>query len=76
VGIRDERSDHRRKERIMAKIPPAMWENPAAFVPDEVNETEGDPTETPEPADPDDGTFKRIAEEDDEAVEDPGEPAK
>jgi hypothetical protein len=59
----------------MAKIPPAMWENPAAFVPDEVAEaTESEPTETPEPAEPDDGAFKRIAEEDDEAVEDPGEP--
>ncbi len=60
----------------MAKIPPAMWENPAAFVPDEVAEaTEAEPTETPEAAEPDDGTFKRIAEEDDEAVEDPGEPS-
>jgi hypothetical protein len=64
----------------MAKIPPAMWENPAAFVPDEMDEaTESEPAEpaeTPGPTEPDDGTFKRIAEEDDEAVEDPGEPAK
>jgi hypothetical protein len=54
----------------MAKIPPAMWEDPAAFEPDaKERETE----EATEPAEPDDGVFKRIAEEDDEAVEDPDE---
>jgi hypothetical protein len=55
----------------MAKIPPAMWEDPTAFVPDEA--TERDVEEATEPAEPDDGVFKRIAEEDDEAVEDPNE---
>jgi hypothetical protein len=48
----------------MAKIPPAAWQDPEAFEPDEAREateeTEGD-----------DGTFKRIAKEDDEAVEEP-----
>ena len=48
----------------MSKMPPAMWEDPEAFVPDEAA------TERPEP---DDGTFKRIAKDDDEAVEDPDE---
>ena len=55
----------------MAKIPPAMWEDPAAFVPDEALEREAE--DTTEPAEPDDGVFKRIAKEDDEAVEDPDE---
>ena len=52
----------------MAKIPPAMWEDPAAFVPDEAVEREAE--EPAEPSEPDDGAFKRIAKEDDEAVED------
>ena len=55
----------------MSKIPPAMWEDPTAFVPDEVIERED--KEATEPAEPDDGAFKRIAEEDDEAVQDPDE---
>ena len=55
----------------MAKIPPAMWEDPAAFVPDEAVEREAE--EATEPAEPDDGAFKRIAKEDDEAVQDPDE---
>jgi hypothetical protein len=50
----------------MSKIPPAMWEDPAAFVPDEERPAT-------EEAEPDDGVFKRIAEEDDEAVQDPDE---
>lgn len=54
----------------MAKIPPAMWEDPAAFVPDEGKEQADEVTV---PAEPDDGVFKRIAEEQDEAVEDPDE---
>jgi hypothetical protein len=55
----------------MAKIPPAMWEEPASFVPDEAEERETE--EATEPAEPDDGVFKRIAQDDDEAVEDPDE---
>ena len=75
----------------MAKIPPAMWESPGAFVPDEVAESEqpdevaerpAAPTGTEEPTEgvapddpaPDDASFKRIAKEDGEAVEDPEEP--
>ena len=54
----------------MTKIPPAMWEDPAESVPDEARE-EGE--EATEPATPDDGVFKRIAREEDEAVEDPEE---
>ena len=50
----------------MSKIPPAAWQDPDAFEPDEVREatqeTEGD-----------DGSVKKVAEEDDEAVEDPQE---
>ena len=53
----------------MAKIPPSMWEDPDAFEPDEVREVM-------EESEPDDGVFKRIAEEDDEAVEDPDEDEK
>ncbi len=50
----------------MSKIPPAAWQDPEAFEPDEVREvTEG--------AEPDDGSFKRVAEEQDEAVEEPEE---
>jgi hypothetical protein len=56
-----------RKEVAMSKIPPAAWEDPGAFEPDEVREAAKE-------IEPDDGSFKEIAEEeDDEAVEDPDE---
>ena len=61
----------------MSKVPPAMWENPAAFTPGDAaeNETERSAeTAEPEAPEPDDGSFKRIAKEDDEAVEEPEEP--
>ena len=57
----------------MAKIPPATWEDPAAFTPDEAAEEQTERPAEPEP-EPDDGSFKRIAKEDDEAVEEPEEP--
>jgi hypothetical protein len=49
----------------MSKIPPAAWQDPEAFEPDEVREV------TEEGTGPDDGSFKKVAEEQDEAVEDP-----
>jgi hypothetical protein len=59
----------------MAKVPPATWENPAAFTPDEAGEDEAQRPPEPEPEpEADDGSFKRIAKEDDEAVEEPEEP--
>jgi hypothetical protein len=51
------------KEGAVSKIPPAAWEDPEAFEPDEVREVtvESDPeTEAP----------KRHADEDDEDLED------
>ncbi|MEP6476492.1 MAG: hypothetical protein ABJC60_04395 [Actinomycetota bacterium] len=48
----------------MSKIPPAAWQDPEAFEPDEVREVSEEP-------EPDDASFKRIAEEQGEAVEEP-----
>jgi hypothetical protein len=50
----------------VSKIPPAAWQDPEAFEPDEVREVT-------EETEPDDGSFKKIAEEQDEAVEEPEE---
>lgn len=50
----------------MSKIPPAAWQDPEAFEPDEVREVAEEP-------EPDDGSFKEIAKEQDEAVEEPEE---
>jgi hypothetical protein len=50
----------------MSKIPPAAWQDPEAFGPDEVREVT-------EETEPDDGSLKKVAEEQDEAVEDPEE---
>jgi hypothetical protein len=50
----------------MSKIPPAMWEDPDAFEPEEVREAT-------EETEPDDGVFKRVAKDDGEAVEEPAE---
>jgi hypothetical protein len=49
----------------VSKIPPAAWQDPEAFEPEEVREV------TEEEPEPDDGSFKKIAEEDDESVQDP-----
>lgn len=48
----------------MSKIPPAAWQDPKAFEPDEAREAE---------TEPDDGSFKEIAKEQEEAVENPEE---
>ena len=47
----------------MAKIPPAMWEDPEAFEPDEVREVTIQP-------DPEDRPPTRRLEDDDEDLED------
>ena len=47
----------------MSKIPPAAWEDPEAFEPDEVREVTVEP-------DPDDEKPPRRVEEDDEDLED------
>jgi hypothetical protein len=47
----------------MSKIPPAMWEDPEAFEPDEVREPMAD-------TDPEDEAPTRPAEEGDEDLED------
>jgi hypothetical protein len=46
----------------MSKIPPAMWEDPEAFEPDEVREAAE--------SDPEDQVPKRPIEEDEEELED------
>ncbi len=48
----------------MSKIPPAAWQDPEAFEPDGVREVAEEP-------EPDDASFKMIAEEQGEAVEEP-----
>jgi hypothetical protein len=60
--------EHAGRRQPVSKIPPAAWQDPEAFEPEEVREV----TEEEEP-EPHDGSFKKIAEEDDEAVEDPQE---
>jgi hypothetical protein len=50
------------KEAVMSKIPPAMWEDPEAFEPDEVREAAE--------SDPEDQVPKRPIEEDEEELED------
>jgi hypothetical protein len=58
----------------MSKIPPAAWQDPEAFEPDEVREAETEPDKgVAAETELDDGSFKEIAEEQDEAVEDPEE---
>jgi hypothetical protein len=47
----------------MSKIPPAAWEDPEAFEPEEVREVTVE-------SDPEEGTDRRPAEEDDEELED------
>ena len=51
----------------MSKIPPSMWEDPAAFEPDEAEQREAE--EATEPAPADDGVLKRLATDDDHEVD-------
>jgi hypothetical protein len=53
----------RTEEGVMSKIPPAAWEDPEAFEPDEVREVTVEP-------DPDDEHPARRPAEDDEDLED------
>jgi hypothetical protein len=51
------------EEGAMSKIPPAAWEDPDAFEPEEVREVMVE-------SDPEEGPPQRTAEEEDEELED------
>ena len=52
----------------MSKIPPAMWEDPAAFEPDEEEQREAEEATEPTPAG--DGVLERLDDDDRERDDD------